>query len=138
MIEIHWKDTYSVGITQIDEHHQYLFFLLNELYRNCCMNSPRLKLMTLYNDLIDYTSYHFSEEERLMNESKFPNFEMHKKEHEKFSHKIDKFDNDFHAEKNHVLIQTATFIHSWIQKHILELDVEFGRFIASKKNNGIN
>lgn len=135
MIELNWKDTYSVGITQVDEHHQYLFFLLNEFYRNCCINAPRLKLMTLYNDLIDYTTYHFAEEERWMEESFFPNLEMHKQEHKKFSNRVDKLDNDFHAEKNHILIETATFIHGWIQRHILESDAEFGRFIASKKKD---
>lgn len=66
-----------------------------------------------------------------MKESLFPDFEMHKKEHERFSDRVAKLDNDFHAEKNHILIETAAFIHTWIQRHILELDTEFGRFMKA-------
>jgi hemerythrin len=29
---ITWKDSYSIGVPQIDEHHQHLFFLSNRFH----------------------------------------------------------------------------------------------------------
>jgi len=131
MIVMDWKESYSINIPQIDEHHKHLFSLLNELYGKCIIRAPYPELRILFDSLIDYATYHFAEEERLMKENSFPGIEAHQKEHEKFTKRVVELDNDYHSEKDHIFLETAAFIHNWIQDHILKTDAEFGRFIAA-------
>lgn len=132
---MNWEESYSIGIPQIDMQHQHLFFLLNKFYNNCLSNASYADLVILYKELVNYATYHFSEEERWMKENQFPKLEKHKKEHKNFSKRVVGLDNDFHAGKNHIMFETASFVQGWVQTHILKSDAEFGRFVAANSKS---
>ena len=131
MIAINWQKSYAIGIPKIDEHHQHLFVLLNEFFKNILSKSSYADLESLFKELVDYVAYHFTEEERLMKNNSFPGLEMHREEHGKFAKRVLALTNDYHAKKDFIFLETATFIFNWIQSHILKSDAEFGRFIAA-------
>ena len=139
---IAWNDDYSIGVPQIDEHHQHLFFLANRFYDIFVKEAPSQDLNPLFEDLIDYIIYHFVAEEQLMQEHRFPHYEMHKKEHENLSQRLVELDKQYSVDKKHLLIETVVFLYNWLASHIVQSDAEFGRFIAldyhavSRNGNG--
>ena len=127
---ITWSDSYSIGVPHIDEHHQHLFFLFNRFHDIFVKNAPDQDLSPLFDDLIDYVIYHFAAEEQLMQEYKFPKYEMHRKEHDKFSQRLVEVDKSSSDDRKHLLIEIVVLLHNWLKAHILQSDAEFGRFIA--------
>ena len=132
---IDWDDHYSIGVEKIDNHHKNLFFILNKTYDSFLKYVPTDELGTLFDELIDYTAYHFSQEEQLMQENQFPDFLAHKKEHDNFSQKIVEMQKDFHNGKKALTLEVISFLNNWLSHHILHIDAELGRFLAERRNS---
>jgi hemerythrin len=130
-----WNDGYSIGVQQIDEHHQHLFFLSNRFHDIFVKDAPSQDLSPLFDELIDYVIYHFAAEEQLMQEYRFHEYEMHRKEHENFSQRLVELDKQHSHDKKHLLIEVVVFLNNWLTSHILQSDAEFGRFIALDYND---
>lgn len=124
---------FSVGVPLIDEHHQHLIRLLNRAYDNFINKGQADDLGKLFDELIDYAIYHFSAEEQIMQDNRFPGLELHKKEHETFRQRVVEMDNDFHRMKGVTPLEILTFLYNWFSTHILESDAEIGRFLAVGK-----
>ena len=127
-----WDDSYLTGISEIDKHHRHLFSLLNKAYADFIRKSPTQDIVMLVDELIDYSSYHFTAEEQWMEESDFPDFETHKKEHDRFSKQVLNIYKKSPDNKQTLLLETLSLVHGWLSLHIAQVDAEFGRFIAAK------
>ena len=130
-----WNDGYSIGVPHIDEHHRHLFFLFNRCHDIFVGNASDRNLSPLFDDLIDYVVYHFAAEEHLMQECRFPDYAMHRKEHENFSQRLVELDKQYSVDKKHLLIEVVVFLHNWLKAHILQSDAELGRFLALACND---
>lgn len=58
-----WNDNFATGIDTIDEQHRQLVDLLNKLSVHLAQGSDELTLNSVFDELTDYTVYHFTTEE---------------------------------------------------------------------------
>ena len=79
----HWHSNYEVGHDEIDNHHQELFDMTTMLDK-ALQNSDKSYLEHILGFLEHYVNDHFGEEELIMKESNFDEFDHHKHEHEVF------------------------------------------------------
>jgi len=125
-----WKDEYSVNLITFDDHHRRLVKLINELHTAMSEKRGQTVVGNILKNLIEYTKYHFSEEERLMKKYNYKDYTEHKAEHDAFIKKI----NDMHerAAKNDsfVTIELRSFLKDWILKHILVSDKNYSKFFT--------
>lgn len=129
---ISWNDSFSIGIPQIDEHHQHLFFLVNKTYDEFISRDSAKNLTALLDELIDYATYHFSMEEHWMRESEYPDLTIHQKEHDSISKRVIELHSSYHKGEVHLSLEVLSFLHSWLTNHILQSDAAYGRFVAAK------
>ena len=61
-----WKDSYSIGVQEIDAQHRRLFSLADELHSAMNAGKGKVVLEQVLQNLITYTKSHFAGEERLM------------------------------------------------------------------------
>ena len=61
-----WNRSYLLGVPHIDEHHQYLFKLLNKVYKTLLNGRDKEEIEKVLDSLIDYATYHFAAEESWM------------------------------------------------------------------------
>ncbi|MEK7190788.1 MAG: fumarate/nitrate reduction transcriptional regulator Fnr, partial [Pseudomonadota bacterium] len=61
-----WDPVYRIGIDVIDRQHQKLFDISNRFYDAWRRHARRAVLCRIFDELLEYTGYHFAEEERLM------------------------------------------------------------------------
>ena len=127
-----WKDSYSVGIKKVDEQHKRIVGYLNDLYESMRAGKGQETLGTVLKDLVEYTKTHFATEESLMKLYKFPNFEEHKKKHEKMTEHVLKLNRKFVSGDLSSPIQITNFLKGWLAKHILETDKLYGPFLNDK------
>ena len=72
---VEWNSLCIVGLKKFDEDHQQLIHLLNKTYDLFMHNEPQKNLFIVIDDLVDYSKYHFAEEESLMKKVFYPGLE---------------------------------------------------------------
>ena len=85
----------------------------------------------MLDELLDYTHYHFNTEEMLMADHQYPFSEIHKRQHDEFTVRIQEFRNDFCQGKAQTF-KILCFLFNWLIEHILVSDKELGRYLNSK------
>ena len=154
MAFVEWNDAYRTNIEEIDEQHQQLFDLLNELHEAMIrahsgrvatpfvgeQDTPASALSELgtiqmvLGELLDYTVYHFAEEEQQMLVHDYPRYEQHKAAHEFFVERIRDFQRNFGEGRAVHSADVVTFLATWLQRHVLVADQVLGAFLAEKKS----
>jgi hemerythrin-like metal-binding protein len=64
---IPWNDNFNTGIASIDKQHKKLVDIINELATQFAYNSNNIDINNIFDELIDYTNYHFDSEEFIWN-----------------------------------------------------------------------
>lgn len=134
MYLINWNDSYSIGVKEIDLHHQKIITLLNMLYEDFVNDSSKNRLEKIFEELVNYTKYHFSYEEELMKNYDYVNFEMHQIMHRQFCLRLDEMQKSFRLEKRNISFNLLTFLNTWVLSHVLSTDSDMGQYISTKSN----
>ena len=123
---LEWKESYSVGIALIDEQHKHLFKLGNsalELIKSDSSLDKSKEIIQLIDDLIQYTKFHFLNEESYMVKINFPLYSSHKEEHYAYIIKINSIDTAaLSVSQEKQINDLVGFLLNWILTHILEND----------------
>jgi len=131
-----WNAGYSVGVALIDEQHQQLFSFINQVadaIRNLkCADAVNVILPKL----VEYTGYHFDEEESRMNQLGYPEAAQHRAQHEAFKAKLDELTvrakNADVSDRAAATLDMLTFLNDWLVQHIGSVDKKLGAFLREK------
>ena len=129
---IEWEDSFLLGIKQLDGHHIHLLDLLNRAYSACMLNDPVAELRAIVDELYDYTRYHFSAEELVMEENNYPGLLEQKQEHELFVQRLISCKQEM--EKGNMsstieMVELTEFLANWCRDHIISMDKKFGVYL---------
>lgn len=130
MSRILWHDSYSVGVAKLDEHHQHLAKLINQLAEQTAAPVHSEQVVDSISELIQYAMYHFAHEERLMAEHEFPRHARHCEEHQQFCELIAETSYGATLGINttgHLL----DYLTQWWENHILFEDMQYKPFFAA-------
>jgi hemerythrin-like metal-binding protein len=117
-----WQEIYSVGVDQIDRQHQKLFEIGNRFHDAFAQREARPALAAIFNELVEYTVYHFTDEERLMQEWGYPDFARHKANHEKLVGLVLGYKRQLESGAPDVEPHAMNFIKTWLNGHVLGMD----------------
>lgn len=125
-----WEEKLSVGIAEIDGQHKRLLEVGRELVSILESIAEGYdeydELKRLISKLFDYTVYHFSEEEELMEKSGFDGLSVHRLQHEKFEHKIEEIDlEELDRNQYNYTMEILDFLSDWIVNHITKIDIQY-------------
>ena len=134
---VEWQDEYSVGIPMVDDQHKELIKLTNELYQSCLDgdDQARASFKEVIQKTVQYIKFHFSAEERIMSNVKFPDYKEHKKQHEGFVKEVIEGAKRFEEGKA-VPYVFVDFLKKWILNHIALSDKKYSEFILSRRREG--
>ena len=105
---IRWSELFETGITEIDNQHKKLVEIINNLYESYSSNE-NFDFNIIINDLIKYSEYHFTTEEKLFKNSKYPFTKEHLKIHSEFKEKVIEFQNTYKECSHKTFIEMLTF-----------------------------
>jgi len=134
MEKIIWSDDLSVGVELIDEQHKQLIKHLNKLASSIESHHSTTEIAKTLDFLVEYTDFHFSEEEKQMEESNYPGYDYQKQKHDEFKAILDDLVDYFKEDgATHSLAESIdNLLVNWLVKHICVLDLEFGNFLKEK------
>ena len=111
--------SYSVGDSKLDQQHQRLFDVGNEI-QDASIREVRKYIMELYKR----TREHFSYEEDHMKEIGFPDVKQHKEMHNRLITRLNEIaERDFESDES--FNQFKAFLYDWLIDHILNQDKKY-------------
>ena len=129
---VHWDDSLSVGIEEIDQQHKILVELINRLYTAIVTNTSDQEIHKILNELVQYTVIHFSVEESLMRIFNYPHYDTHKKHHEDLTKQVVDIQEKVVSGEKKVDLELLNFLRAWLTKHIMGEDKLYTSFFLDK------
>lgn len=125
-----WKNTFAVGIQEIDEEHQQLFECLDAIMLSLNTPQSRTQAAEALDRLDLYTRTHFRVEEALMRLFDYPDIDAHKREHAAFIDKLTELRRRFVDED--VSRAIAAFLTNWLVEHIKRADTAYVAYFRER------
>lgn len=123
-----WSSGFNTGLGVVDEQHQALVGILNKIARYHMAQVSDADLLKVFDELVEYTVYHFTTEETLMEDAGVS--EQHARAHRAAHQSFIKVAADARARAEEstrdVVGQTLAFLTKWLIKHILGMDRQLG------------
>ena len=129
---LEWKDTYNIGVKEIDNQHRGLFDLISKLFNSRLYEPDGKYFILTLNKFVEYAQVHFSTEERYMQEAHYPMFAEHQNEHELFIEEISKLARDAENKEPDIENKTLDFLKNWYIAHILGADRDLEKSFQAK------
>lgn len=125
---------YSVHIEVLDAQHQELFSIVNHVMD--LTESESADIFPVLNDLVDYLSKHFHMEAMYLKDMKYPAFDAHIREHDRFVAKVQEFMEGLKQRDRGLACQMLLFLREWIWTHITGTDQKYGEYYANLHKKG--
>lgn len=130
-IKFEWRDSYNINVRLIDSQHKKLLKIINDLKDWVDEDVPFSIMEHFIKLLNDYTVYHFSCEEKLMEDNSYPEIADQKNEHRHFIDKLNAFKQKLNTDAK-LDIEMISFLVNWFLDHIQKKDKKIGTFLNSK------
>lgn len=131
MEKIQWDETYSVGVSQMDEEHHRILAIINQMIEKPEALEGSEVVSDILVQLTNYASEHFDHEEKLLEEHGFPDLAAQRREHHDFRRKIAGYclnlmkDQERQGEAPDDMLR---FLKRWWNDHILVSDMKYRSF----------
>jgi hemerythrin len=136
-MSLHWTPALAVGVPMIDAQHQELFRRA-ERFILAVRGGERAEVAPLVVYLSEYAATHFSDEERLMAESGYPELAEHRAAHEAFRKEFKELVMDYERKGPTPLVALTlhNWLADWLRRHVSTADVRLARFLEARRQRG--
>tara|TARA_R110002095_G_scaffold14856_11_gene18715 strand:+ start:137 stop:535 length:399 start_codon:yes stop_codon:yes gene_type:complete len=127
---IEWKEEYSVGHPLLDQQHQGLIQLINQLTKAADSGGM---IAYIFDELDHYVKEHFRFEEQLLRQAGYAEFEAHKAQHRAFEQWLRAVRQSFSVGGQSALLLAESvnaYLRGWLINHILKSDMDYKSVLA--------
>ena len=128
MERIEWDANLETGHAIVDAQHRAIFKAFNELLDAMNRGKGRDEVHRTLLFLDDYVRKHFSMEESLMKEFRFPEEAAHRALHQEFANRVAEL-MDLHQRGAAVTVSVMQAMRSWLLEHIEKSDKRLAKFV---------
>ncbi len=124
----------ETGNAAIDSEHRQLIQAINDLLSACSSGKGRGELEKTTHFLSEYTAKHFSHEETLQKQSRYPDYINHRKYHENFKKVVKDLCGRLEKEGPTIALvgQVNTAIGGWLVNHIKHEDTKLAAHLKAQ------
>lgn len=124
-----WSEKFEVGYKRVDDQHRELINIINDLHaaESGDLSIPEVKdrFKIILKRTVDYATYHFATEEKIMKAVHYKSFKEHISKHREFSSKVleevIKYMNGEKVDMEDFIV----YLRDWLFSHILGDDKHF-------------
>lgn len=128
---LHWEESYSVGVKELDDQHKKLIHIINELDQ---VEDERDAKVRILNALVEYTKEHFATEELYFRQFGFEKTDEHIEEHLELIAEVEDLVYQFAVGESLDAVKLKGFLTTWLVDHIQGADQEY---VVCFKENGL-
>ncbi len=129
---ITWSDNLVIDNSIIDEQHQIIINLINELYAEFLAGKANETLDKIIEELTEYTVIHFQTEETFFERVNYSHKKEHIEEHSEFVNSISKFKIKLKKNEVNLSYDIMNFLRDWLQNHILVSDKKYIKYLKEE------
>lgn len=136
-MNIEFDDNLITKNELIDSQHQELIARIKQFVDSCEQGGSKIQAIQMLDYLVDYTNFHFAEEEKLQKEVGYPGLGEHQKKHEEFRktlHELDVFLEESEGPTDAFVTQVEANVVNWLFQHIKTFDRSVAEFIFINDN----
>jgi len=122
---IEWNKEFETGLKSIDNQHKKWLSIINKVINAIKNNEEKQKLSEIFNELIDFTRYHFAFEEKYMEEFGYTLTDEHKIKHNFFINSILSSFNKYIKGDISVTLELLEILTDWVIKHVTITDQKY-------------
>lgn len=128
---IEWTPDLTVGIDKIDDQHKRLFQAADDLGEAMWAGKGVAEINRTVAFLLEYTQFHFGDEEELMIRKSYPGLHAQQEAHKKFTHDIKQFERRLSEGQasSQEAIEVLNTVCDWLRNHIRVMDKALGDFL---------
>ncbi len=128
---IQWRESYAIGIKEIDDQHKQLFDAIDKLFTACSNGKGKEEVGNTLDFLEDYTKVHFNDEQQMHIKYNYPEKSNHRNVHENFLKTFGTLKKQFDEEGASVLFVSTVnkTVLDWLIKHIGSMDKAFATYV---------
>ncbi len=116
----------------MDEQHRKLIDLINTMYRVMRKDEGPEQIDTVLKEMSEYASGHLRDEEALLQENGYTDFDSHLALHKEYLIKMEELREEWDKDKTSGAQNIYTFLRQWWLGHIVEEDQKYGPFLTEK------
>lgn len=134
MESFHWDSSYLTGLPTVDTQHHRLVDLINDLGEQVAERAlTESALATIFGELTDYASYHFTEEEALMAEMRLDerHIVLHCSLHQRFLTDVTRLYGEIKSPGAPEVEHLLDYLVNWLAFHILGEDQNMAHQVAA-------
>jgi hemerythrin len=121
MKNITWKQSFELGIPEIDIQHRVLFNIVKILVDSVDQSRENEVIEGVLGELKSYTRYHTETEEKFFEDTE--NHKEHIEEHNKFKEEIAGFMEIYENTPDEEFVEMMLlYLQSWIENHVTGMD----------------
>ncbi len=129
----HWNDTYNTGVALMDQQHQRLVELINQLFQCMKDGGDRMVVGEIIDELVNYTVTHFRAEEDMLIKHNYPDLEAHQQIHKNFVETIANYAEKLKSGERMPPTDIFNFLKDWLISHIEKQDRDgYGKFLKTR------
>ena len=125
---IQWSEAYSVGNQKLDSQHKKLMELINRLYSSMREGKANNVVASVLDELVDYTTHHFAEEESMMRLYKYPELGKQQSMHKELVRQVLELRDQFKGGQP-VGTRIFNFLKGWLVNHIQSEDKKYSSYM---------
>lgn len=133
MDKIEWSDSFSVGVKMFDDQHKIIIGLINKLIDTPDIDANSAIITALLTEMIQYATTHFDDEERIMREHDYPDYNDQRIQHGGFIEKTAEFCSDGRLQVESIPQSILIYLRQWWIDHILKDDMAYKSFFKDKE-----
>ncbi len=135
-----WKEEYLVHIPEIDEQHQHLFEIVNNFLETITTLSKHENVIPVVDstvhEIMDYTVYHFSTEEKYLRLYDYPNLAEHRAIHRKIMDEVLEIWNSVKAGSVSLdPVEVTSLAGRYLVNHIIEEDGKYLKYFHEQQED---
>ncbi len=129
-----WKPEYSVGVQRLDAQHRQIFETINRLHWAIQEKQQVQIVGSILSEMTAYVYSHLKEEEDLMQEYHYPDFEAHRASHKAFARKTEELIMRHEQTSfGDVSLDVLQFLKTWWINHIMGMDKKYVPYIKKEQ-----
>jgi len=131
MVKIEWTPGLATGIELVDTQHKMLLEKLNDISEAIEKQQGTDVIIKTLDFMMDYTDFHFTDEEKHMKEHKYPRLDYHKKMHQEFVDTLNKMITEFKEDgaTERLAESVNIYLFNWLVTHIKGVDGAYGKYL---------
>ena len=128
---IEWTPQFSVNVRALDEQHKRIFMMLDAINQIVRREKKGHDLIDVLDAMVLYVQEHFRDEERLLKQYDYPEFDEHKQGHKEFLRQTGGFRvRYFEGEEDQELgVELMRYLLRWVKNHIMVQDRAYSAYL---------